>query len=354
MKPIKTLLLLTCFCWLVTGTFGAPVDSQKAASAVNGWLRFDHKPLGEPLGARVKNVETFRDKVGAPLYHVVNLEPSGFVVLPAEDRVEPIVAFAEQGHFDPSPASPLGALISKDVPVRVARARAKGVAPALLASGNVNANKWQKLMQYSSGGIQPAGVQDWQISDPRVAPFVQTLWDQATVNTIVSNLIVINDTVNVTTHFVTNQLNDVSFSAVSITNSTGVFFIDPGWPISHSFSASGAVDVSSGPDNTVTNTISVTVTIRIVITNQFNDILTDVVLVGNQTVIDRATNPGGGPVTHAFRVQIEFPLSASDSKACYNYFNRHTGRWKTLTCGLPGGETLTIIPAGAWQPPWHS
>ena len=336
MKLIKTFLLPACLLCLAAGAFGAQVNSEKAVSAVKGWLRFDQKPLGESLGARVNNVETFTDKTGAPLYHVVNLEPSGFVILPADDRVEPIVAFAEQGHFDPSPANPLGALISKDVPARVAQARAKGIAPALLASGNASANKWQTLLQNSSGGIQPAGVFGNQISDPRVAPFVKTLWSQATVDTIVSNLIVINDTLFVTTHFVTNTLGDVSSTAVSITNSQGRCFIAPGWPISHFFSDSGAVDVSSGPDNNVTNTISVTVSIEIVITNQFGDTNIDVVLVGNETVFDIATGTTGGTVTHPVPVHIELPLLASDSKACYNYFTPPHGPLENSHLFPPG------------------
>ena len=130
MKLIKTLLLPACFLWLATGAFGAQVDAKTAASAVKGWLRFDHQPFGASLGGTVKNVETFKDKAGAPLYHVVNLEPSGFVIVSAEDQVEPIVAFVEKGHFDPSPDNPLGALISRDLPARVARARAPRRFPA--------------------------------------------------------------------------------------------------------------------------------------------------------------------------------------------------------------------------------
>jgi hypothetical protein len=178
MKLIKTLLLLTCLFWLAPEVFGAQVDSQKAATVVEGWLQLDRAPFGEPLGDQVKSVETFKDSTGTPLYHVVYLRPSGFVIVPAEDGVEPIIAFARQGHFDPSLKNPLGALVSKDVPARVARARALGSTPAGLKSRT----KWQKLQQSAAGGPEPAGIGTGAISDLRIAPFIQTLWSQSTYN----------------------------------------------------------------------------------------------------------------------------------------------------------------------------
>jgi streptogramin lyase len=176
MKLIKAFLLLTCFLGLACGAFGAQVNSETAASVVTGWLRIDKTPFGESLGNTVKNVETFKDTNGVPIYYVVYLEPSGFVIVSAEDQVEPIIAFARQGHFDPSLNNPLGALVSKDVPVRVAAARANGGKQAKLAT----LNKWQKLQQIAAGGVQPKGIGDGAIDDLRVAPFTQTLWSQST------------------------------------------------------------------------------------------------------------------------------------------------------------------------------
>jgi hypothetical protein len=181
MKPIKTLLLLLLagLLWPAAGAFGAQVDATTAASVVTGWLQLDQKPFGEPLGGKVNHVETFKNDSGVPMYYVVYLEPSGFVVVSADNQVEPIIAFVKQGRFNPSLDNPLGALVSKDVPVRVARARARGGSqPAM----KMTANKWQKLLQSAAGGPQPKGIPTGSVSDLRVAPFIQTLWSQWTAD----------------------------------------------------------------------------------------------------------------------------------------------------------------------------
>ena len=180
-----SIFLAVCLLFISSSVFGAQVSSETAASAVKGWLQLDHSPMGEPLGNQVKTVETIKDKAGAPLYYVVYLNPSGFVIVSGDDLVEPIIAFARQGHFDASLANPLGALVSEDVPRRIARTRSLGVAtnagPFLVAH-----SRWQLLRQNSSaptgtngGTAQPMGISS--LSDVRRSPFVQTSWNQQTV-----------------------------------------------------------------------------------------------------------------------------------------------------------------------------
>lgn len=178
MKLAQYALLLSCVFWFAIEAVGAPVDSKTAATTVKGWLQADSKPFGERLGENVKSVETFKDDAGEPLYHVVYLEPSGFVIVSAEDEIEPVIAFVQQGRFDPSPTNPLGALVGRDLPARVARTRARGVTPA----GLKNRGEWQKLQQNAAGGAQPKLLPTGSISDLRVAPFIQTLWNQSTAN----------------------------------------------------------------------------------------------------------------------------------------------------------------------------
>ena len=148
MKPVKSFFLLACFLWFAGRVLGAPVSSDSAGTIVKGWLQLDHAPLGEPLGGKVKSVETFRDKSGQPLYHVVNLEPSGFVIVSAEDQIEPIIAFASRGSYDSSPSNPLGALVGKDIPARVAHVRARGF--KITATGLKAQSKWHKLQLMGS------------------------------------------------------------------------------------------------------------------------------------------------------------------------------------------------------------
>ena len=126
---IPALVLLT-----LGAAIGAPVDVKQAEAAVRGWLRTDASPLKTAMGQQIKQVEEFDDAQGAPLYYVVYLDPEGFVIVPADDRIEPIMGFAATGQFDPSPNNPLGALINRDMAGRLASLKNVVAASALKAS----------------------------------------------------------------------------------------------------------------------------------------------------------------------------------------------------------------------------
>jgi hypothetical protein len=167
-------LLLCLFCPL---TLAGPAGQPEARKAVQGWLHLDSRPLGMAIGATVTRVDTFSDAQGQPAYHVVYLNPNGFVIVPADDDVEPIVAFVSGGTFDPSPDNPLGALAGTDLPARVSAMKnlqkQHGAAPL-----NSKASKWQRLFQAADGvtmyGISAASG----ISDIRVAPLIASRWSQ--------------------------------------------------------------------------------------------------------------------------------------------------------------------------------
>src|SRR5512137_883316 len=71
----------------------SPVSADRATAAVTNWLGLDRMPLGESLGSSVQRLETFSNRTGVTLFHVVHLNPSGFVVVAGDDLVEPIIAF---------------------------------------------------------------------------------------------------------------------------------------------------------------------------------------------------------------------------------------------------------------------
>ena len=100
-----------------------PTTAHEAQQAATGWLRVDPQPLDTILGGQVAKVETFNDENGEPIYYVVYLEPAGFVIVPADDFVEPIVGFADDGKYDPSPDNCLGALVNNDLNGRIATVR---------------------------------------------------------------------------------------------------------------------------------------------------------------------------------------------------------------------------------------
>jgi len=183
------LVLLVLLCAAVRGE---SVDSMRAQKVVRGWLRVSPEPLGLRLGRELGDVETFSDANGEPLYHVVYVRPSGFVIVAAEDTVEPIIAFCSGDRYDPSQSNPLGALVSGDVPARVKAARALQRASggrqrtqdierrrAAFERMRPRAqSKWSTYAAYDEM-VEVAGVSS--VSDVRVAPLLQSEWGQTTV-----------------------------------------------------------------------------------------------------------------------------------------------------------------------------
>jgi hypothetical protein len=171
------LIWLLALGWLAKPASGAPVGPSTAADAVTGWLATDPTPLAEKLGHNVKSVETIMDGQGTALYHVVHLAPAGFVIVAADDRIEPIVAFAAKGVFDHSVNSALKALADKDLPSRLAQARAHpGAAKFVNAPG-----KWRQLKEGTKSPPAGSTAVATTVSTVWVAPFLQSLWDQQTI-----------------------------------------------------------------------------------------------------------------------------------------------------------------------------
>ena len=65
---------------LPIGVWAAPKTADDAKQVTVDWLKRDPRPLGETLGQRVKEVQTFKNDKGEPMYHVVNLDPAVFVI----------------------------------------------------------------------------------------------------------------------------------------------------------------------------------------------------------------------------------------------------------------------------------
>lgn len=155
-----------------------PVTPETAVSLVTNWLSSDSRPLGARLSNKVVNAQTFPASNGTPLYYAVNLRPTGFVIVSADDDVEPIVAFSSEGRYDPSPANPLGAMVANDLPARVGAARALQAHEKTPARAQAAQTKWRRLLSASARNARSFSSIA-SLSDPRVDPFVQSRWGQS-------------------------------------------------------------------------------------------------------------------------------------------------------------------------------
>lgn len=179
-------VFLTAIFISIPVSWAAPTSTEQAGAVALNWISLEPGPLGSSIPQQVKEVRSYSDENGEPLYYVAFLEPSGLVFLPADDLVEPIIGFVSDAtSFDPSDNSPLSALVSRDIPERVADARAaEAQAPKLgaplAASLSAAQRKWAKLQNGlpALGDAPTSGLSS--ISDIRVTPFVQSKWDQTT------------------------------------------------------------------------------------------------------------------------------------------------------------------------------
>jgi hypothetical protein len=102
----------------------APVSRAQAEDAVTGWLNSPDAPLGASIGWEIEWTDAYYGGDGTLDYYIVYLLPSGFVIVSADDLVEPIVGFVSgYAYFDPSPNNALGALVSRDLPSRIEAAK---------------------------------------------------------------------------------------------------------------------------------------------------------------------------------------------------------------------------------------
>ena len=113
--------------------------------------------------------------------------------------MEPIICFVPIGRYDPSDENPLGALVSRDVPGRIAAVRAFQ-ATLGTATGKKGANndetafqkaplkaqgKWSDLIA-SADGVGVLGIPS--VTDVRVAPLMQSTWGQTTVGDYIGGI----------------------------------------------------------------------------------------------------------------------------------------------------------------------
>jgi hypothetical protein len=163
-----------------------PVTAQQARKVVKGFLTRCPNPLQTPLGLQLDKVDTFTNDDGQILYYVVYLKPSGFVIVPADDFIEPVIAFVSRGTYDPSPANPLGTLVTNDLSNRIAAAQ--NIRQTIEGPAKKAKNKWDGLIQYADDErtIQPLGTSS--VSDVRVAPLVQSTWGQTTVGSYINGI----------------------------------------------------------------------------------------------------------------------------------------------------------------------
>lgn len=172
---------------------GRSITARQAERAVSAWLRTDALSVQTDYRRPTKRIEAFTDEAGEPIYYVVGIRPTGFVIVSADDEVEPIIGFSNKGDYDPSPTNPLFALAAGDLKGRIEAVRTgdRLRTERIRARAERAKKKWDRFAQLSEtfdeGGesTESAGASSianaGAISDMRVAPLLASEWGQREV-----------------------------------------------------------------------------------------------------------------------------------------------------------------------------
>jgi len=188
-----------------TNLLAAPASSGEAVSVVKGWLRQRPEMLQSRLdrsSRRMKkaaqsgadgSVRTIHNADGEAIYHIVDLQPAGFVIVSADDEIEPIIAFSSNGQFDPDSSRTLAQLVRVDLPGRVnvvrgKRSWARSAGAAAIRSHRQRAKeRWGRLKGLGAGAVLNDDTESLvstafvEPEDIRVAPLMLSTWSQGNV-----------------------------------------------------------------------------------------------------------------------------------------------------------------------------
>lgn len=191
-------ILLVASLLVAATVHSAEISSVDASRAARAWVR-NGETLGQTLGATVSRTDTLLDDASGASMHVVSFEGGGFVVMPTDDRIDPVVCFSRSSEpLRPSDDNPLWVLLKGDLAARAAAAGVGMPAPpeangaeSASAVSTAAQRKWATLLdaaakEESGIPVPPASDAVGMIGDARVDSFVQTRWGQSEHNELSS------------------------------------------------------------------------------------------------------------------------------------------------------------------------
>ena len=170
--------LLIALLFTVSGAYAASVDKALATKFAENWLKAAGNALDSEVGsAAIGDIEEFKNADNAVLGYIVSLEPKGFIVIAADDRINPVVVVSNNGKFDANPQNPMVAMLYADLTNRMAAVekiaadQTRGEAAEAIEQ---NKAAWAR---FTAPATRAAAI--GIISEVWVAPFVKSQWSQS-------------------------------------------------------------------------------------------------------------------------------------------------------------------------------
>ena len=183
-KRKKRLIFFCLFITFCAGSLNAkPMTDTEALQAAEGWLKISADPIYIGPNFHVSGVETFFSISGEPLYYIVSLQPSGFILVSSDDSVEPIIGFSDEGTYDAATDNPLAALISQDIPERTITTKQTNDFQLMSVNPTEteHESKWSRLIalgQAVESGFELMAINSALVADIRVPPLIKSKWSQ--------------------------------------------------------------------------------------------------------------------------------------------------------------------------------
>ena len=194
MKRILPLLLLPA------ALLASEVSPDLAARAAKAWVDRGYAMGKLPAGRTVSAVDEVEDPATGAQLRVVKFEGGGYVVLSADDLVDPVIAFSETGDgIEIDDRNPFWALLRGDIAAREAAAgvergkeaetKGGGTATRVAKSAEPTAaqSKWAALLAEGGPSLRKGSAVAVP-SDLRVDSFVASRWGQHTHDNTLSGL----------------------------------------------------------------------------------------------------------------------------------------------------------------------
>ena len=178
--------------YAILNAVARPVSGEEASlAAMNFAVRTAKSFVAEETGTGPERLETLRSDSGNDLGYLVKIKDGPVVIVAAETRVRPIIAFSDSPDADLSEDNPALSLFREDLETRM---RVAELEPGPNGKKTVNDGdaaqrsaecelEWQELLSDGGTGKENAGRIS-SIGDIRVPALMSSTWGQSTVGSL--------------------------------------------------------------------------------------------------------------------------------------------------------------------------